>query len=519
MCTGTTEEAVQSTTISADTTPTSSPSPSLIGSGSMTLASTGPTTTAGSASPTSSVVVASSPARATSPLATTTAPIGQLSTQGIVAIAVCTALGVASALLLLFCVLRRRRKLQEESSGGRNSRISRVTDDFTIPPADSYQPLRSPSHSMTNERPPLTPPLRLHNRKILPSLLRPLSRTDSMVFGPPFETTDHRCSSLYSTTYSQSTKHDEATATTPAGRTSFPSASNCAPTAGKLEPLQKGRQESPPQGTAASSVTTSPIVVTSEPSSPPYTRFKSPPPANFTLPPLQNFGPSSAAPKSWHRRGGPASSASKSSGKAGAGFGAYSSASTSASSNYHHHQPLSHGPRDEGHRVTGTPEPTAISAKPPLTPTLPLSLPTRPRRPHDEPLEIPDLVSPAGSPTKPPPSLPSSRVPPLPWAAAAPSPPSYPAPRIAAALDTSGLPPPSSERASASGIGVARTTGGTVAAMAPSPQGSISLQNLAGQHREGSRDSWGSWEETEMTTTGRMFGVSFPPAPGSGTLP
>lgn len=385
-----------------------------------------------------------------------------------------------------------------------NSRISRATEDLTVPPADCYQPLRSPSHSMTNDRPPLTPPLRLHNRKILPSLLRPLSRTDPMVFGPPFETTDHRCSSLYSTTYSQSTKHDEATATTAAGRTSFPSDSVCAPTTDKLEPLQADVQASSTQG--APRVTTSPIFIPSEPSSPPYTRLKSPSLAAFTLPPLQNRGLSSASPKSWHRRGGPSWPANKSLGKVVAGFGAPSSASTSASSDYyyHHHQqyhqPLSPGPRDEVNRATGAPEPTAISTNP-LAPT-PLSLPTRPRRPHDEPLEIPDLVSPASSPTKSTPPLPSRALPRAPPVGTAT--PSQPDLLLA-------------ERASAAGIGVAQTTG--VAAV-PSPQGSISLQNLARQHREGSRDSWGSWEETEMTTaTGRMFGVPFPPTPRSGTLP
>ncbi|KAF3766411.1 hypothetical protein M406DRAFT_356331, partial [Cryphonectria parasitica EP155] len=127
-----------------------------------------------------------------------TPPGQRLSTQGIVAIAVCSTIAVTATILLLFCALRRRRRQQEalgdSSIGGLRSRISRVASDFAMPPVESYQPLISPTSSLNaNDRAFLTPPLRLRDRKILPSLLLPSSYTEqqhplpvppSIVIGP-----------------------------------------------------------------------------------------------------------------------------------------------------------------------------------------------------------------------------------------------------------------------------------------------------------------------------------------------
>lgn len=107
--------------------------------------------------------------------------------------------------------------------------------------------------------------------------------------------------------------------------------------------------------------------------------------------------------------------------------------------------------------------------------------PTRPHRPHEAPLEIPDLVSPLSASTSLPPP-------------------------------TKLLPQPPSTI-----IGLAKTTG----LAHPPREGSISLHSLAEQHkRDRDRDSWGSWGDEEEeggteTAAGRMFGVSFPPADGS----
>lgn len=319
--------------------------------------------------------------------------------------------------------------------------MSRATPDFTIPPVAAYEPLLSPSHA---DRPPLTPPPPLRDRRLLPSLLRPSSRGGQepfLVFGPPFETLHNSTSSLYSTSHSV---HDGggAASPTPGGRqqkAAFPSSAVCAPTSTKMEPRLERMHGGPP-GAASP-----PAALSPEPGSPPRAGLRSPPPVSFTFP-LQP-SPSSPAPSTkrrahqQHRRGG-----------GGAAPQPPPAASSTASSEYRR---------------------SDIS---------PPSSPVRPRRPHDEPLEIPDLVGPS----------PPART----WPGrASPS----PGPPPTGALPS--LPP-----GAALGIGIARTT--------PSG-GGISLRNLrGGGGEEDERDSWGSWEETGAGA-GRMFGVALAPGPGS----
>lgn len=357
----------------------------------------------------------------------------QISTQGIVAIAVCTSLAIASAIILLLCVLRRRRKQQEAHSDGNSgetlkSRVSRVANDLTLPPADSYQPLISPSHSVKGDhQAPLTPPLRLRDRKLLPSLLRPLSRSDSMLFGPSLADHQRQGHNMSSSSSMYSTNVPGGTPRAPSLSGPFPSNSVCSPSTSKLEPRQEKMQ----------------VASTSYSS-----RLRSPPPVSFT--------------SHSHTTTGLSPPELKNSGTRQPFNGSYS--------------PLPH-------EMSGS-EQTAISTNP-LAPTPPSS-PIRPRRPHDEPLEIPDLVSPMRAPITPPP--------------------------------TRALPPRPLH--STSSIGVARTTSVAVGA-------SISLQSLSAGHchdDSGHRYSWGSWGEEEdedeegsdgrrMTavSSGRMFGVSFPP--------
>lgn len=415
-----------------------------------------------------------------------------MSTQAIAAIAVCTSFAIAAALILLYCVLRRRRKLLEAYSGGMNSRINRLTSEYIPLGGDTYQPLISHSHSISGERPPLTPPLRLRERKILPSLLRPLSRSESLVVGPPFETVHHSSSSLYSTTQSLGgAKHNALsfplppTAADAAGRMSYSFASPpiCASTPKKKEPRQERIQ-------APVHTSTSP----EPPSSPPYTRLKSPPPVSLKFAPHASLDdnktknnsssttttttttasrspppPIPAARKGHHRRGTARTP--------------YSSTTTSMSSSSSSSSSAAAAAQDY-HNST-----TTMASNPGS------SSPTRPRRPHDAPLEVPDLVTPLSAspaPTFPPPTK------------SLPRPPPPPASMAIGIARTTGHSPPSAAAASAASRSLR--------------EASISLHSLAEQHRR-QRDSWGSWGDDDTgtgTVAGRMFGVAFPPAAGGG---
>lgn len=333
-------------------------------------------------------------------------------------------------------------------------RISRITNASISPGRDTYEPLISPSHSFSGERPPLTPPLRLSDRKILPSLLRPLSHSDPLVFGPPLANANHSSSSLYSTTQSTGdVKHKIPTPQSPTAAAAAatvsspftPSSPSCAPITSQMVPrLEKMQTHAHTPGSPE------------PPSSPPYTRLKSPPPVSFTFPPRTSLDttisrsppPHLFAARKGHRRGNTARHP-------------YSSTSTSVSSGFG--------------AASGQDYHSAIIN------TIPggSSSPTRPHRPHETLLEIPDLmVSPLSTspaPTSPPPTM--------------------------------SLPPPPP-------IGIAKTTG-----LPPPPQegSGISLHSLAEQHRQKDRDSWGSWGDEEGSTgtaAGRMFGVAFPPTDG-----
>lgn len=385
----------------------------------------------------------------------------RISAQGIAAIVVCTTLAIAATLLLLFCALRRRRKKLESYSGGISRRISRTTNEYILPGRDTYEPLISPSHSFSGERPQLTPPPRLSDRKLLPSLLRPLSRSENFVFSPPVKAAGHGSSGPYSTIESfGDAKNDVLVPQSPTAQavnakafSSFPSPPFCSPTSNKMTPrLERMQTYAKPPGSPE------------PPSSPPYTQLKSPPPVSFTFPPRTSLDTTASRspppPIPTARKGHPRR------GTARHPFS--SSTSTSASSS-----------GGVGRGGCGSPEDhstmtNAVAGN---------GSPTRPRRPHEAPLEIPGLVSPLSTSASPPPNK------------SLPQPPPQPPPTM---------------------IGLAKTTG---LPQQPPREGSISLHSLAEQHKR-NRDSWGSWgdeeeeeeEGTTVTAAGRMFGVAFPPA-------
>lgn len=397
----------------------------------------------------------------------------RLPAQGIAAIAVCTTLAIAAALLLLLCVLRRRRKQLQAYSGGMSRRGSRCANDFISHGRDTYEPLISPSQSFSGEQPHLTPPLRLNDRRLLPSLLRPSSRSasDTLIVGPQIETTEQGGSGLYRTLQSSpGAKHDminfeSPTRATGARKTSspFPSSPICAPTSNKMVP----RLERMQTHTSASSEPRSSLS---------YTQLRSPPPVSFSFPPRTSLDtttttnsspppPIRAAHKAHHRRGTPRQP--------------FSSTSTSESGG---------GGQDYHNAIINTIPGSSSSGSGSISPT-------RPRRPHEAPLEIPDLVTPRRNSPAPPTTTtsppPNKSLPPPP-------------------------PPPPPAPPSSSMIGIAKTTG---LLHQQSREGSISLHSLARQHTR-DRDSWGSWgDEDEGGTTspaaGRMFGVAFPPVDGS----
>lgn len=381
----------------------------------------------------------------------------QLPAQGIAAIVVCTTLAIAAALLLLLCVLRRRRKQLEAYSGGMSRRASRTANDYLPQGGDTYEPLISASQSFSGERPPLTPPLRLNDRRILPSLLRPLSRSDNLIVGPSVETAEHGGSGLYSTIQSSpSAKTDRMspqspTRATAARRTNspFPSSPICAPTSNKMVPRLERMQ-------THTSVSPEPRPSLS------YTQLRSPPPVSFNFPPRTSLDTTSSSPPP-----PPIPAARKGHHRRGTARQPFSSTSTSGSGGQDYHNAIINTIPGGSGSGSGS---GSVS-------------PTRPRRPHEAPLEIPDLVTPrrnSPTPTSPPPNK------------------SLPPP-----------PPPTM-------IGIAKTTG---LLHQQSREGSISLHSLARQHTR-DRDSWGSWGDEDGVTTspaaGRMFGVAFPPVDGSG---
>ncbi|KAG8160107.1 hypothetical protein KVR01_009643 [Diaporthe batatas] len=412
----------------------------------------------------------------TSATTTSATPSRTLPTEAIVAIVVCTTLALVSAVVLLICVLRRRQRQLGEHEGDIRSRISRIVQGFTA--ADFPQRLISPSHSYYADRPPLTPPLPLRDRKLLPSLLESTSRPNSIASGLPFER--YHSNNSQSSCYSSHRQDDKE---------SFPSSPICSPTYNRLEPRQERMHQTAP------SLVTSAASLTPEPSSPPYTRLKSPPPVMFTFPSASHDNTTHALhpyPK----------------GRTSSLRNEIVSMTSTNSSNHltHERHPTSTSTAtialadgaDHHLMSTGTSAPT------------PPSSPVRPRRPHDGPLEIPDLVSPMSTPGSPSPGPPPSKA--LP-------------------------PPPLTLRSSPvnTGIGVATTTGvSSERALARSPpehgqrgpayqgrrhhshnrhdRGSAAVERVRGA----SQDSWGSWEDL---TPASLIGRAISPPAGRTVYP
>ncbi|KAJ9138595.1 hypothetical protein NKR23_g8321 [Pleurostoma richardsiae] len=141
---------------------------------------------------------------------------GGISTETKIAIGVCSAVGFIAIALLAFLLLLRHKRREQSYPSTLRKRI-RITHDFSAPGAGSPAPLISPANSTTSEgRPPLTPPLRLRDRKFLPSILQQaVTRQGSP---PPFG----------SPLYADHLRDDF-----------FPSSPICAPTTNKLEPRQE----------------------------------------------------------------------------------------------------------------------------------------------------------------------------------------------------------------------------------------------------------------------------------------
>lgn len=455
-----------------------------------------PATTRGILATSTSVIPSSSPRDDTSeaaltgtatvytdsflPTSTPTTPAATSSrtipTEAIVAIAVCTTLALVSAVILLVCVLRRRQKQLGEHDGDIRSRISRIVQGFAAP-AGSPQRLISPSQSYCTDRPPLTPPLPLRDRKLLPSLLGPISRPASVVFGPPLE--GHHSNNSQSSCYSSHRQVD---------KDFFPSSPICSPTHSRLEPRQEKMHQTAP------SLVTSAASLTSEPSSPPYTRLKSPPPVSFIFPPSSQG--STAHPVPPYPKGRAFSLRNET-----------TSVTSSSSSNYNTHERHPNSTGTASISVADALDNPSISTNP-SAPTPPSS-PIRPRRPHEGPLEIPDLVSPLSIPRSPSPGPPPSKA----------------------------LPPPplSLRRSPASmGVGIATTTGAGGGSVSPQSRPEYGLHghhqdrhhhrhyryNQGAEAADGGqangRDSWGSWEDLAPSS---LIGRAISPPAGRTVYP
>jgi hypothetical protein len=134
-----------------------------------------------------------------------------------VAIAVCSSLSVLAALLLALFLLHRRRKHSNVSPSSSLPVSTKDHGHVYRPPGSATSPLMDSSNTT---RPPLTPPLRLRDRKFLPSILNRQSRSPS----PPL---------------------------TPLNPVHFPSSPICSPTTNQLIPRhertpKKYGQASPP---------------------------------------------------------------------------------------------------------------------------------------------------------------------------------------------------------------------------------------------------------------------------------
>ncbi|KAM7201174.1 hypothetical protein V8F20_004920 [Naviculisporaceae sp. PSN 640] len=429
----------------------------------------------------------------------TTTESSGLSHGAKIALAVCSVLGLLILVGLIFIFLRRRKRrktqfrsalLQSQllgSTGGRGG------DGMFFPFSGrggggdggySPTPLISPAGSAvggsinTVADPPLTPPLRLRDRRLLlPSILRTSRSSD---VSPP----------LTPLTPAYSPNHTNANNSS---ATSFPTSPICAPTVNKLVP----RHERTP--------TPQKIPIES-------------------LPPLASSNGANGGNGGSNSRRGSMITASNNS-------ATYCPSSMGANS----HTSLLR------HEVTlSSTSSSASTVVPPHACSSPPGSPPRPPRPHDTPLEIPDLLSaaPATSSMSPPPAfrgfsppgpLPSPPPPPLAVSVSIPAPKSMPSPGPASpGIGTfqgfSGpgsyflrqAQRPGSPRSFSSPFGaqdVPRSAGGERKASSPTlATRTLELnlidrattnhanKNTADDDANNTRGSWGSWDGTPAAT-------------------
>ncbi|AEO61506.1 hypothetical protein MYCTH_2113417 [Thermothelomyces thermophilus ATCC 42464] len=147
------------------------------------------TTTTTTAQPSSTLVIQASHSESASSVATASPAPSAASTtsgtnitgQGRAAIAVCSALALMLLVCFAFVWLRRRKQRKESFDRALRSRHDHLPGAGL---AGSPTPLISPVGLAVGTRGALTPPLRLRDRKFLPSILRPGSRSPSPPLTP-----------------------------------------------------------------------------------------------------------------------------------------------------------------------------------------------------------------------------------------------------------------------------------------------------------------------------------------------
>ncbi|KAK3386900.1 hypothetical protein B0H63DRAFT_558501 [Podospora didyma] len=259
-------------------------------------------------------------ASATSAGNSTTSSSG-LSGAAKAAMAVCSVVGLVALIFLsALCLRRRQRKRQQLHRHRRLRSPSRLARDGPRPNSPRSLLISPSSYAADNNSPPLTPPLRLRDRKFLPSILRSSSNRSP---SPP----------LTPLTPAYSSTHNSAV---------FPASPLCSPTTSKLVPRAEGRTALRTYGDDVH------------------------PQISLAMPNGGTIG---------HGRH--------------VSRGSLGSSSVAPSSTT--------GPSSLRNEVHATNFNYFTRSTPPPPPP-PTASPTRPPRPQEAPLEIPDLVSPAPSP-------------------------------------------------------------------------------------------------------------------------
>ncbi|KAK4157678.1 hypothetical protein C8A00DRAFT_39959 [Chaetomidium leptoderma] len=419
--------------------------------------------------PTPSVVIsvptAAPPAatESTAPTAASTASESSLTGQGKAAIAICSVLALVLVICFVLIWLRRRNRCK---ASFRHALRFRHGLSHGHPPAGSPTPLISPTSSAIGARTMLTPPLRLRDRKFLPSILRSGSRSPS----PPL------------------TPLTPAYSPQPGGRGAFPSSPICSPTINKLIPRHERSYTTAAAATPRTYTGYPPLIASLTPES----TFSLPIPVpgggggrvnSWTQPPNNNSshrGSASAASSCYTGTGGAITT---------------SSSTTTAHSSLRHEIPIAAPPYSFASGGGSSSGREATPPPPPLVPAPPSSpSPCRPPRPHEAMLQIPDLVTPAtttttslgsgrgGVDTPPPPPLS-----PPPTKALPRTPSLVPLPLRGSSAPDAGSPPPA-------------VLGGGGGGPPPPPEQAVSAAAGAGQ--PGSRGSWGSWSGTGTVVGG-----------------